>query len=48
MFYRSGELCPALLFGSIIVLEGVVFTSGICGLEQVTGCDGKFGDIRHH
>ena len=24
VFYMPGELCPALLFGSIIVLEGVV------------------------
>ena len=23
-------------------------TSGICRLEQVARCDGKFGDIRHH
>ena len=48
-----GELCLALLFGSTIVLEGSVVqnTSSpvvFCRLEQVAGCDGKFGNIRHH
>ena len=23
-------------------------SGGVCRLEQITGCDGKFGDIRHH